>query len=331
MTDTITFLRAQPETPDLSKVIAATHAYTRMWQQGTFKFLPLLQESLERHMKLLLNCNQNMTRNALRVVAELRPQPLRDLLDMLEDEGDDPEILSIAQETLDGMLKKLSEQVSHLVAEQRALASLPIYDVSASRNRLTNAMQAQQSNHGQMTALLESEQQQLAALEQALATLEANGIETRFDGVVPSLEQLKTLAVPGGEAVAAAQAISKAVEELKTLIGDLVEGMRYSQLQSERRIKRSHVRDLRKQVDELARTVKQGQDNLNSLGAVPELEAHRGEWATGLNRVRAALEGFYAQFKHQRLQSGEHVRQIDASLQGLLAYEYELLNQNRAQ
>ncbi|MBA1203412.1 alpha-xenorhabdolysin family binary toxin subunit B [Pseudomonas capeferrum] len=329
MTNKVTFLHAQPETLDLSKVLAATNAYTQVWQQGTFKFLPVLQESLERHMKLFLNCRQNMAHNALRVVAQLRSEPLRDLLEILQQEGDDPEILGIAQDTLDGILRKLREQVAHLACEQRALSSLPFYDATSGKTHLTGGLVAQRESQRQVALLLEHEQQKLTALEQSLTTLEANGIETRFEGVVPSLEQLSALAAPGGEVVVTAQAVSKAVEELKTLLGDLVEGMRYSQLQKERRSRRNRVRDLRKQLDEVSGAIKQGQNNLESLDALPELLERRNEWTSGLERVRVVLESFAGQFEQQRIQDREHVRQLDASLRELLAYEYELLNQER--
>ncbi|HDS1734095.1 MULTISPECIES: alpha-xenorhabdolysin family binary toxin subunit B [Pseudomonas] len=328
MNDNVSVLHSNPTAPELGHALAATRSYTQAWQQGKFKSMPVIHESLERHMKLFINCGEQMARHAQRLVAEISSDPLRDILDALGG-GDDDDLMGIADELLDTVKSLLEAQLSHLGKEQHALGALPAPAWASDEQRLLKQQQDLARLQVQLSEEHAREDQKKTAVEQAIATLEANGLQTRFEGVVPSLSDLSKLAAPGGEALVTAELVSKAVQQLQTLLGDVIEGMRYEQLHRERRLQRERVRALELQLQDITRGQATAQGNLAALALMPGLLEHRLGWVSAINVVRQALANFATRLgRHSARDAGE-VRAMDALFKQLLSYQRQLLEQHR--
>ena len=324
----ISVLPTSTQTPDYGKVLAATKRYTQTWQRETFKFIPLLHESLARHMQLFIACRQGLARNAQRLIAELRNDPLRDILDALG-EGEPDELLSLAQETLQDVRTKLAAQLAHARGEHRALAGLPVYDTTADRSRIQADLGRGEVSQRQLAALLEQHQEQLDSLEAAIRVFEENGLQTRFEGVIPSTEQLAKLAAPGGEALLTAEAIGKAIERLETLFGDLAKGMRFSQLLEERAARARQIGEVRQNLRQLSQRKAEQANWLETLATLPALLELRSDWASGMDRICIALENFHDRLQARTLASDADVRALQNELRALLTYQAALMQQDR--
>ncbi|MPS97362.1 MULTISPECIES: alpha-xenorhabdolysin family binary toxin subunit B [unclassified Pseudomonas] len=328
MNDNVHVLPMTADAPELGKVLAATRSYTEVWQKGQLKFSTPLQENLERHMRLFTHCIDQTVRKAQRLTAELDNEALSDMLASLGS-GHDSDVLAIAAEERDTVKSRLADQISHLGRELQALATLPLLVGTADQERLNKQQQNLVRTHAQLVEEHDREQQNKETVEKAIATLEANGLQTRFGGVVPSLDDLGKLAVPGGETVVTVEAVSKAVEQLQTLLGDVVEGMRYTQLQQERRNIGERVRKLAVQVRELVQRQATVTQRLAALEMLPMLQEQRTDWASGMTVVRQALGNFHTHLERAPIGDGEQLRVLNGLFKQLLTYQRQLLEQHR--
>lgn len=327
MNDNVTYLQPS-DVPQMQRILAANQAFTAAWQKGTFKFAPTLQEGLERHMKLFDGCRRQLAGNAQRLVAELASDPLADILDALG-EDDDAELIGLAGETRDTVVSLFGRLLAHLESERQALVALPVLNGESNKQRLLKQRQATAATERQLAEEHGREAARAESVLKAIATLEANGLETRFGGVVPSLADLQKLAAPGGEAMVTAEAITQAVEQLKVVLGDLIEGMRYQQLQRERRALQERVNGLARQLRDMARAQAELQGNLAALDDLPQLLALRAEWDSEINALRHLLQGRHTQIVSHAMASASDIASLAQAFAALLGFLRSLLEQDR--
>lgn len=327
MNDNVTYLQPS-DVPQMQRILAANQAFTAAWQKGTFKFAPTLQEGLERHMKLFDGCRRQLAGNAQRLVAELASDPLADILDALG-EDDDAELIGLAGETRDTVVSLFGRLLAHLESERQALVALPVLNGESNKQRLLKQRQATAATERQLAEEHGREAARAESVLKAIATLEANGLETRFGGVVPSLADLQKLAAPGGEAMVTAEAITQAVEQLKVVLGDLIEGMRYQQLQRERRALQERVNGLARQLRDMARAQAELQGNLAALDDLPQLLALRAEWDSEINALRHSLQGRHTQIVSHAMASVSDIASLAQAFAALLGFLRSLLEQDR--
>ncbi|WP_153788749.1 alpha-xenorhabdolysin family binary toxin subunit B [Pseudomonas sp. EMN2] len=327
MNDNVTYLQPA-DAPQMEHILAANRAYTAAWQQGALKFAPLLQEGLERHVKLFDSCRRQLAGNAQRLVAELASDPLGDILDAFGDD-DGAELVGLAGEARDAVASLLGRLLAHLASECQALAALPVLNGQGDKQRLLKQQQAASGTERQLTEEHEREAVKVESVLKAIATLEANGLQTRFGGVVPSLADLQKLAVPGGEALVTAEVLTQAVEQLKVLLGDLIEGMRYEQLQRERRALQERLKGLADQLRELARGQAELQSNLAALDDLPRLLVLRAQWESETNALRHSLQARQAQITNHALTTASDVASVAQAFAALLGFLRSLLEQDR--
>lgn len=327
MNDNVTYLQPS-DTPQMEPILAANRAFTAAWQQGALKFAPLLHEGLERHMKLFDNCRLQLARNAQRLVAELASDPLADILDAVGDD-DCGELMGLAGETRDTAASLLGRLLAHLNSERQALAALPTLDGQGDKQRLLKQQQVSSGIERQLTEEHEREAARVEGVLKAIATLEANGLKTRFGGVVPSLADLQKLAVPGGEALVTAEVVTQAVEQLKVLLDDLIEGMHYEQLQRERRALQERLSALASKLRELARARAELQSNLAALDDLPRLLALRAQWDNAINVLRHSLQARQTQIASHAVATASDVASLAQVFAALLGFLRSLLEQDR--
>lgn len=327
MNDNVTYLQPS-DAPQMERILAANHAFTTAWQQGALKFAPLLQEGLERHMKLFDSCRRQLAGNAQRLVAELASDPLADILDAFGDD-DGGELIGLAGETRDTAATLLGRLLAQLTSEHRALAALPALDGQGDKQRLLKQHQTTLGTERQLTEEHGREAAKVEGVLKAIATLEANGLQTRFGGVVPSVADMQKLAVPGGEALVTAEVVTKAVEELKVLLGDLIEGMRYEQLQRERRALQERLSALAGKLRELARARAELQSNLAALDDLSRLLALRAEWDSAINVLRHSLQARQTQIASHAMATASDVASLTQVFAALLGFLRSLLEQDR--
>ncbi len=327
MNDNVTYLQPS-DAPQMEPILAANRAFTTAWQQGALKFAPVLQEGLERHMKLFDNCRRQLAGNAQRLVAELAGDPLADILDALGDD-DGGELIGLAGETRDAVATLLGRLLAHLASERQALAALPALDGQGDQQRLLKQQQATSGTERQLTEEHGREAAKVESVLKAIATLEANGLQTRFGGVVPSLTDLQKLAAPGGEALVTAEVVTQAVEQLKVLLGDLIEGMRYEQLQRERRALQERLNGLARKLRELARARAELRSNLAALDDLPRLLELRAQWDSAINVLRLSLQARQTQIANHAMATASDVTSVVQAFAALLGFLRSLLEQDR--
>ncbi|MCE1116489.1 MULTISPECIES: alpha-xenorhabdolysin family binary toxin subunit B [Pseudomonas] len=327
MNDNVTYLQPS-DAPQMEPILAANRAFTTAWQQGALKFAPVLQEGLERHMKLFDNCRRQLAGNAQRLVAELAGDPLADILDALGDD-DGGELIGLAGETRDAVATLLGRLLAHLASERQALAALPALDGQGDQQRLLKQQQATSGTERQLTEEHGREAAKVESVLKAIATLEANGLQTRFGGVVPSLTDLQKLAAPGGEALVTAEVVTQAVEQLKVLLGDLIEGMRYEQLQRERRALQERLNGLARKLRELARARAELRSNLAALDDLPRLLELRAQWDSAINVLRLSLQARQTQIASHAMATASDVTSVVQAFAALLGFLRSLLEQDR--
>ena len=327
MNDNVTYLQPA-ETPSIAPIVAADRAFSSAWQQGGLKFAPRLQEGLERYMRLIDGCRRRMAGNAQRLAAELTSDPLADIIDAMG-AGDDLEFIGVAGETRDAVLRLLGKLSGNLASERHALAALPALDAAVDKQRLLKLQQNNTATRQQLAEEHVREASRAERMAKAIATLEANGLETRFGGVVPSLGDLQKLAAPGGEALVAAETLSKAVEELEVLLGDLIEGMRYAQLQRERRTVRERVTELASQLRQFDQAQLELSQKLAALDELPRLLELCQGWDGAISALCHSLESRQARIANQALANAGDIAALAQEFASLLAFIRTLLEQDR--
>lgn len=222
--------------------------------------------------------------------------------------------------------KKLDVLLVSFEDSTTSIASLPVYDVERDRvnyaqthERLNNALQL-------LDSTLASKRNELAELEKAIAVLEANGIESQFEGQLPSVEQIQGLVTQGATTAGAAIAIEQALEAVNKILGGLQDGLRYSQLQDQRRALQAHVQDMVVQQREQQQLERQARSNIEALEAYLPLVAMRAEWLAEKSKI-------YIQIKNERNKLGaislndvEHVQALIRLLLGLVEYAQHIVS-----
>ncbi|WMW07219.1 alpha-xenorhabdolysin family binary toxin subunit B [Pseudomonas entomophila] len=314
--------------PELDRILATAVAFLRAWQEGRLKPMPLLHEALERHAKLMKETSENLQADAQKLEAKLNINPLDDIIEALAG-FEDEELWSMAHGEIQDVLTRLALQVSRLRAARTDLLALPALDPTSDETRLSKRQTQLESGQVELDAEIKVEEGKLEAVRAALQALEAIEVEVKFEGLVPTPEQLAALALPGGEAALLAEAATKALKDLEKIVGLLVSGQHYSRLQDERRRLAGNLDSLKErqlaQSKELAECLRQ----LTALEGVPPLLAQRSDWSTAVNGLTLSLDTFLSELKGTTPQDVAGLQNIADLFNSLLAYQRSILGQIR--
>ncbi|WP_442112483.1 alpha-xenorhabdolysin family binary toxin subunit B [Pseudomonas sp. NUPR-001] len=330
MNDNVAVLNTALQKPDMTKVLAAASAYAAFWEKNTFEFLPLLHTSIERHYKGFVKYFDDFSKLAGDLATSIKSERVEESLSALQgaaiDQDERDFYFEEVQRAAGVIGKKLDVLLVSVEDSTTSIASLPVYDVERDRvnyaqthERLNNALQL-------LDSTLASKRNELAELEKAIAVLEANGIESQFEGQLPSVEQIQGLVTQGATTAGAAIAIEQALEAVNKILGGLQDGLRYSQLQDQRRALQAHVQDMVVQQREQQQLERQARSNIEALEAYLPLVAMRAEWLAEKSKI-------YIQIKNERNKLGaislndvEHVQALIRLLLGLVEYAQHIVS-----
>lgn len=323
----VSYLSPASQQPELAEVLSTARAFMLEWQQGSLKPLPALYESIERHAKLLDTVTKRMVTQALRVEAGLQSSGLEDIVDALEDIGEDPELLFIAQETINNVLSNLTIQISAVKNASTELSALSAPDASRDEARLFRQQMELETTSVALKAEIDAESAKIEALHTALKALEAIDIEVKFDGLIPTPEQLAALAVPGGQIALLSEAAAQALKNLEKTLGQLSADFNYSRLQAERRQLTLGLRTLQRDLAANDRKLAVCRQQLKTLENVPVLVAQRKACLIALNALSMALGSFFNLLKNAQYKRIEDLRAVDALFNVLVAYQRSMIRQ----
>ncbi|MGF6393190.1 alpha-xenorhabdolysin family binary toxin subunit B [Pseudomonas plecoglossicida] len=324
MNDNVSYLSGE-KLPDVQAMNMAVSAFLGVFQKQQFAFQPTLHDLIKRHASLL-DENQNNVRLGLKaLLAQLSDEPLQLVLEGLE-KGDDADLLSLAQELRDDVLTPLASVINCLKADSDGFSSLPTIDGSTERSHLEKNGTALQEEIGRLSKLVEDEQKKRATLSDAIKALEAKEVKLDLSGLVPTSEQLSALAVPGAEAKLALDAATKAMKDLEKMMGSLLEGMQYSELQERRREVIKRVADLEREVSDKSRQIKDIERQQTMLDVIPELLAYAAGWVSTVRAIIGSLEGQCARLKGASIADVQDVNKLNALFAEILNYNKSLLD-----
>lgn len=327
MNDNVIYMTPAQQ-PELDRILATAVAFLRAWQEGRLKPMPLLHEALERHARLMKETSENLQADAQSLESKLNINPLDDIIEALAG-FEDEELWSMAQGEIQEVLSRLARQVSRLRAARTDLMALPVLDSTKDEARLSKLQTQLGIGQVELDAEIEVEKAKVEAVRAALQALEAIDVEVKFEGLVPTPEQLAALALPGGQAALLAEAATKALKDLEKIVGLLVSGQHYSQLQDERRRLADNLDSLGKQKLAQSKELTDCQQQLKALEGVPPLLTQRSEWDTAVNGLTLSLDTSLSELKGTTAKDVEGLQNIATQFNSLVAYQRSILDQIR--
>ncbi len=324
MNDNVIALHTALQSPDMAKVLAAASAYSGFWERRTFDFLPLLHTSVERHYKGFLTYVEELAKNSEVLAVGIKSENIEILLKDLQASRGEPDeeefFLEEIQRSAGNIGKKLDVMLVGVESATKSIASLPVYDPNRDRTNYLEAQQQLASSLPALANMLTSKRNELAELEKALAVFEANGIEKQFEGKLPTVEQVQAMVATGATTAGAALAVEQAVEALNKLMGGIQEGMRYSQLQGQRRALRAQVNEMVAEQRERQQRANQLHSYLMALSEYAPLIEKRLEWLAEKNQIRVQLAAVRNQLSSLKLKGIESAQSLNKLLVALIAY-----------
>ncbi|OFS71628.1 hypothetical protein HMPREF3173_17550 [Pseudomonas sp. HMSC08G10] len=176
----VSYLSPASQQPALDDILSTTRVFLLEWQQGNLKPLPTLYESIERHAKFLDSMTKRIATQALRMEAELHASGLEDIVDALEDIGEDPELLFIAQETINKVLSNLTSQISGVKNASTELSALSAPNASRDEARLFRQQMELETTSVASKAEIDAESSKIEALHTALISLNICQVSRTF-------------------------------------------------------------------------------------------------------------------------------------------------------
>ncbi|MEG1039918.1 MAG: alpha-xenorhabdolysin family binary toxin subunit B [Pseudomonas sp.] len=310
MNDNVVVLDTPLQKPDVAKMLAVITAYNEFWEKRTFEFLPLLHESIERHRKGFYQSIEDLSKNSEALAVAIKNEDVEGLLNKFLEVVDDPEEKEFYLEEIQGSAKKIGEKLDVLLAEvtsaTKSIASLPVYDAERDRLSLVEALKDVVSTLQLLNDALTTKRNEVEELDKAIEVFELNGIESQFEGQLPSVEQIQGLVTQGATTAGAAVAIEQALEVVNKVLGGIEQGMHYSRLQEQRRSLKNQVQDMVDEQHEQQQKDSKLNSQIKSLEAYVPLTELRTQWLAEKNKILTQMQG-----ERNKLQS---LKSVDVAL-----------------
>ncbi|MFK8332539.1 alpha-xenorhabdolysin family binary toxin subunit B [Pseudomonas sp. BJa5] len=334
MSNNVIALNTPLNVPDMNKILTAASTYSRFWEKRTFEFLPLLHVSVERHYQGFIKYVEALAKNAEVLAVGIKSENIELFLNDLREGMGAPDeeefLLEEIQRSANNIGKKLDVLLAGVQSATKSIASLPVYQVDRDRSGYLEAQERLASRLQALHHARRSKEDELSALENAIDVLEANGIEKLHAGKLPTVAQLQALVAQGATSAGAAIAIEQALEALSKLLGGLQDGMRYSQLQDQRRTLQTQVGELRAEQREQEQRAQQINSYLESLSAYAPLIEKRVEWLAEKHQIYVQLQAERNKLRNIKLNGTECVQALQQLLMALLTYVKHIVDKYRA-
>lgn len=328
MTNNIVQLPISWNDPDIEMLQRVGSEYLNAWHKQRYAFLPQLHELLERHARFFIASVEKLHSNAERVRVTIRASNLRDIAqdispnDPVEDVA---EYFELAQEAVSDVAKVLRNQVNHLSQALRDGNALSLYDVSRDKVRLQGELDKLAKDQSIYANDLEARQADLASMDEAIKVLEAARVESSFQGLLPTAQQLKDAAAVIAAGGVTVEAVEGALKKVSALIGAALEGMRYSAILDQRRTLQRTVGELEVTLRGLEQRKRVTEERIGGLEAYPQLVQQRSQWIAGFDRIARQLEPVFQQLNGVKINELQVLLAIEQLIDGLHAYKNRII------
>lgn len=314
--------------PQISTLQSIGAAYLAAWQTQHYAFLPALHQLLERHAKFFIKRVEEFHRNAERISATIRSNDLDEIIEDiqgLDDPADIAEYLTVGEDAIASIADALGKQMTALRLVLIDVAALGVYDVSRDLRRYQGELDKLDQDHPARTAELQAREAELVRLDEAIKVLEAANLQALFAGSIPSAQQLKDAASTIAAGGVSVEAVENALKQIGEMIGNALEGLRYSRILDQRR-------DVQKAVDELNATLRAMEQSRRDtqaycerLGDYALLVEQREQWQAGFNQIVQQLVPVERQLGGYQVKSVASLLAVQPQISDLHAFSRKVL------
>lgn len=290
------------EDPQVQTLQGINSAFMTAWQRQHYAFLPPLHQSLERHARFFIKSVEAFHLHAGHVSATISVNDLNEIIEnaeALDDPQDIAEYLQVGQDAVSSIKATLATQMKALRLVLTDIAALGVYDVSRDLSRYQAELAKLDKDQPARASELHALQAQLASLDESIKVLEAANLEALFKGSVPSSQQIRDTAAVIAAGGITVEAVENALKQIGELIGNALEGMRYSRILEQRRDMQKTVNELAASLVAIEQSKGQTQAYCDRLAEYSPLVAQREQWRVAFNQsvqqlgaVERQLNGF---------------------------------------
>lgn len=319
--------------PQISLLQSIGATYLAVWHKQTYAFLPRLHEMLERQAKFFIRNVEGFRDNALLVRTKIESSGLSDIIENikgLEDPEDVAEYLNAGEDVISSITTALSRKTGALKRVLIDVGALGVYDVSRDLTRYQDELAKLEKDQPARTRELEAHEGKLADLNASIKVLEAANLEALFAGSVPSSQQIKDAAAMIASGGVSVEAVENAIKQIGELIGNVLEGMRYSMILDQRRDLQKIISELNTTLREMDKKKGDTQNYCDRLGEYASLAEQREQWRAAFDKIVQQLVPVERQFAAYQITSLESLMAVQSSISDLHAFVRKVLDDFRA-
>lgn len=314
--------------PQVQALQGISSAYMKAWQTQYYSFLPPLHELLERHARFFIKSVEAFHLHAGRISSTINAGSLSDIIENIEaldDPLDIAEYLEVGQDALVSIAAALSKQVAALKNMFTDLNALGVYSVSRDLTRYQDVLARLGTDQPARTRELHAKEGQLAGLDESIKVLEAANVEALFKGNIPTSQQIKEAAAMIASGGVTVEAVERALKQIGDLIGNVLEGMRYSGILEQRRALQKTVDDLNADLRAMEKLQCDTQSYCERLAEYSTLVTQRDEWRTLFNQIIEQLEPVLRQLAGYQVKTLVSLIEVHPLIEQLYAYARKVL------
>lgn len=328
MTSTVLNFPVTLADPQIKTLQRIGSAYLTAWQTQHYAFLPPLHELLGRHGKLLTESVEGFHAHAQRIHTWIRAGDLNQIIkdiEALDDPLDIAEYLEVGQDALVSIADALGKQMAALKRVLVDLGALGVYNASRDLTRYQGELAKLASDQLARASEVARREAELASLDAAIKVLEAANVEAIFTGSVPSTQQIKDAAAVIASGGVTVEAVENALKQIGDLIGNALEGMRYSRILDQRRDLQKTLDELHADVRAMERRQRDTQSNCERLAEYPALVTQREQGRLLFSQIIDQLGPVLRQLSGYQVQTVASLLAVHPLVVELHAYARKVL------
>lgn len=316
------------EDPQVQTLQSINSAFMTAWQRQHYAFLPPLHQSLERHARFFIKSVEAFHLHAGHVSVTISANNLHDIIEnaqALDDPQDIAEYLEVGQDAISSIKAILAAQMKALRLVLTDVAALGVYDVSRDLSRYQAELAKLDKDQPARERELKALEAHLASLDESIKVLEAANVEALFKGSVPSSQQVKDAAAMIASGGVTVEAVENALKQIGELIGNALEGMRYSRILEQRRDMQKTVNEFAASLVAIEQSKVQTQGYCDRLAEYPPLVAQREQWRAAFNQIVQQLGAVERQLNGYQVKTLESLLAVQPLIGDLHAYSRKVL------
>lgn len=317
--------------PHMDQVMGTVNSYMQAWMRGRYTFLPMLHEGVGRHAEFFREHTDGLVKCSKRVSAELNNTGLDAIALGLSAAGSTSEdralYLDLFATVMGKTIRKLQDQVLFLAAVPRELKGLPQPDPALAGQQYERELATQHSELEASRKALAIKRETLQQLQSVISVLEANSIETLFNGLLPSSAELKAAQRIVTTQKIDVEAVEQALARARKVLDGALDGVRYARLADERRVLHARIDELEGSISRGSRRLGELQQYIDQLAGYPALTVQRERWEQQMLKIRQHLDQHLVSVKTIDTHKAQNVMVAIPLLKQLAGYQRLMLKQ----